>query len=128
MGVSIRVSSQPFVLSPLFFHKIQPLILRACHPTLFEIVRRWQNLEDILRRSTLNLSNSRFLLVLRYAKIRIAHTGSSHAHELCFGCDDGATLGHLDVFDLSRSLVDWAPAGGEQRLGWAQCAMWKLPR
>ena len=39
------------------------------------------------------------------------------AHALRFGCDDAAIAGHLDVFDLTRSLVDWAPAAAEQRLG-----------
>ena len=36
---------------------------------------------------------------------------------LRFGCDAAAMVGHLDVFDLSRSLVDWSPAGAEQFLG-----------
>ncbi|CAJ1442977.1 unnamed protein product [Effrenium voratum] len=26
------------------------------------------------------------------------------------GCDGGATLGFLDIFDMERSLVDWAPS------------------
>ena len=33
----------------------------------------------------------------------------ARAH-LSFGCDVKATSAHLDVFDLSRSLVDWAPS------------------
>ena len=48
----------------------------------------------------------------------VGAAGSGGSHELCFGCDAAATSAHLDIFDLRRSLVDWAPARAEQQLGW----------
>eukprot|EP00435_Cladocopium_sp_Y103_P060808 s92_g22.t1 len=52
---------------------------------------------------------------------------SSKAHALRFGCDDAAIAGHLDIFDLTRSLVDWAPAGAEQLFVARGLGTWEAP-
>ncbi|CAE7200936.1 pim2 [Symbiodinium natans] len=47
-----------------------------------------------------------------------------------FGCDDRATVGYLDIFDHSRSPLDWAPADlrkNEQRFLAAGHGTWTNP-
>eukprot|EP00434_Breviolum_minutum_P033822 symbB.v1.2.029927.t1/scaffold3272.1/size142108/7 len=53
--------------------------------------------------------------------------GSGGSHELCFGCDAAATSAHLDIFDLRRSLVDWAPARAEQLFVAQGLGTWEAP-
>ncbi|CAK8985647.1 Serine/threonine-protein kinase pim-2 [Durusdinium trenchii] len=50
----------------------------------------------------------------------------ARAH-LSFGCDVKATSAHLDVFDLSRSLVDWAPSRSEQVFVAQGKGTWEMP-
>lgn len=73
---------------------------------LFALWRRWRRcrrVQAVLQRLLEGDGRETFWRPIR------ARMGSTSELSASFGCDAGATLGHLDFFDHRRSQLDWAP-------------------